>query len=484
MVQVEGPLIAGRPLTLTLRGPSADEAGEVNPFADYRLTAVFTDGESRFEVPGYFAADGLAGESGAAAGDCWRVHFVPSQPGRWTYTIRFLAGRDVAVSDDPTAGQAVAPDGVTGVVDVAPVDPADASPWRRGKLQPVGQRYFRFAGSGEYFLKGGADSPENLLGYADFDGTVANMGRGGENVRPLKRYEAHVRDWQPGDPTWRGGRGKGLIGALNYLASKGMNSVYFLTMNVNGDGKDVWPWTSPDVRDRFDCSKLDQWNIVFDHMDTRGLALHVVTQETENDQLLNDGELGRERKLYYRELVARFSHHQAVVWNLGEETTHTTAQLKAFAQYIRALDPYDNPIVLHTYPGEHEKRYAPLLGGTLDGLSLQFDGKYRPIAAQTQRWIERSADAGRQWVVSIDELGPADRGVDPDSRTADGNQPETRRYVLWAPLMSGAPDPSGTSAIAIRKTISTPRTGAAATACGTTPASHSSFFDDISPSTR
>ena len=31
--------------------------------------------------------------------------------------------------------------------------------------------YFRFKDSGKYWLKGGADSPENFLGYADFDGT-------------------------------------------------------------------------------------------------------------------------------------------------------------------------------------------------------------------------------------------------------------------------------------------------------------------------
>jgi len=29
-----------------------------------------------------------------------------------------------------------------------------------------------------------------------------------------------------------------------YLSNQGVNSVYFLTMNVKGDGKDVWPWIS------------------------------------------------------------------------------------------------------------------------------------------------------------------------------------------------------------------------------------------------
>ena len=43
-------------------------------------------------------------------------------------------------------------------------------------------------------------------------------------ARRIGRYEPHVRDWADGDPTWQGGKGKGLIGGLNYLASQGVNS--------------------------------------------------------------------------------------------------------------------------------------------------------------------------------------------------------------------------------------------------------------------
>jgi hypothetical protein len=32
-----------------------------------------------------------------------------------------------------------------------------------------------------------------------------------------------------------------------------------------------------------------------------------------------DGKLGRERKLQNREMAARFGHHIALVWNMGEE---------------------------------------------------------------------------------------------------------------------------------------------------------------------
>jgi hypothetical protein len=37
------------------------------------------------------------------------------------------------------------------------------------------------------------------------------------------------------------------------------------------------------------------------------IRVHLSLQE--NDQMLNNGALGDERKLYYRELIARFSHH-------------------------------------------------------------------------------------------------------------------------------------------------------------------------------
>ena len=140
-------------------------------------------------------------------------------------------------------------------------------------------------------------------------------------------------------------------------------------------------------------------------MDKLGLMLHVVTQEQENDQGLDGGELGPQRKLYYRELIARFAHHLALVWNLGEENTNTDAQRKAFAQYIRDLDPYDHPIVCHTFPGQYDEVYGPLLGyAYFEGPSLQTNDTH----AQTIKWIDRSA-AGRPAVVRLprrDRPGP------------------------------------------------------------------------------
>ena len=446
--EVSGELRRWHPVTLSFVGPHVDEADSTNPFRDFRLQVTFRHPASRGEVvvPGYFAADGAAAETGATGGDRWRVHFTPPEVGEWLFTASFRTGTDVAMELDPVAGAGTGFDGASGRLRVAETDAAGRDFRARGMLRYVGERYLRFD-SGEWFLKGGADSPETLLAYVDFDGTASlappGVARQGEAVTAgLKQYEPHLRDWRPGDPDWRGERGRGLIGALNYLAAKGMNAISFLTMNVEGDGGNVWPWTAPDQRDRYDVSKLAQWERVFAHADSIGLHLHFKTQETENDLLLDGGELGPERKLYYRELVARFGHHLALNWNLGEENDigeeledPEQTRIRAYTRYLRDLDPYDHPIVIHTYPDRQAEVYEPLLGdrSELTGVSLQthFDRVY----PDTRRWLEASRRAGKPWVVANDEQGPAGVGVMPDGE--GNNHAEIRRHTLWGNLMAG-----------------------------------------------
>ncbi|MHC4544361.1 MAG: DUF5060 domain-containing protein, partial [Planctomycetota bacterium] len=432
-----GALKKWHTITITFTGPNTGEESEPNPFLDYRLNVTFTTVKKQYVVPGYYAADGDAAETSANSGNKWRVNFVPDEVGRWSYKASFRTGSDIALNNNPKTGKSAAFDGAKGTFTIGASIKGGRDFRGKGLLKYVGKRYLRFAETGEFFLKGGADSPENFLAYADFDGTfdMGELKRKGEAAGKefLHRYEPHVHDWKAGDPTWKDGKGKGMIGALNYLASKGMNSVYFIPYNIDGgDGKDVWPWTNPKEKYRFDCSKLDQWEIVFSHMDKLGLMLHIIQQEQENDQGLDKGELGRQRKLYYRELIARFAHHLALVWNLGEENTNTTSQRKAFCRYIKDVDPYDHPVVMHTFPGKYEEFYSPLLGYEyFDGPSLQTNDTHK----QTIKWIDRSVSAGRKWFVSLDEIGPAHTGVKPDKD--DYWHDEVRKKHLWGHLMAG-----------------------------------------------
>src|SRR4030095_11241712 len=99
----------------------------------------------------------------------------------------------------------------------------------------------------------------------------------------IHTYAPHVPDWKPGDPTWKDGKGKGLIGAINYLSAKGANSMSFIPYNGGGDGDNVWPFVDRDDKFHYDVSKLDQWQIFFDHAQAKGLYLHFKLAETEND---------------------------------------------------------------------------------------------------------------------------------------------------------------------------------------------------------
>lgn len=91
-----------------------------------------------------------------------------------------------------------------------------------------------------------------------------------------------------------------------------------------GDDQNIFPYISddPDDYERMDVSKLAQWAIVLEHATKQGMYMHVKTQEKENDHLLDGGFLENQRKLFYRELVARFGHNLAMNWNLGEENTN------------------------------------------------------------------------------------------------------------------------------------------------------------------
>ena len=68
-----------------------------------------------------------------------------------------------------------------------------------------------------------------------------------------------------------------MVGAVNYLASEGVNVISFLTMNINGDDRNVFMYTGYKERLRIDVSRMDQWEAVMDHADRMGMYLHFKT---------------------------------------------------------------------------------------------------------------------------------------------------------------------------------------------------------------
>ena len=254
--------------------------------AAYQLDVTFRhySSDTTLVIPGYYAADGNAANTGATEGPVWLVHLAPPLAGIWQWECSFRqngSGASAGYMDGTQGSVRIAAAAVDGDDDDdddsdSRLDSRDHR--RKGRLEYVpGHHHLQFAGTKDFYLKVGADSPENFLAYDGFDNTPNRGGR-------RKDWGPHVRDFREGtDPTWAGGKGKGIIGALNYLAlEKGMNSFSFLTMNIGmhdkykqtdgivfltcsfaftgGDDKNVFPYVSDQSKDYMRmgrCNKYD-----------------------------------------------------------------------------------------------------------------------------------------------------------------------------------------------------------------------------------
>ena len=424
---IAGELKKWDTVTIDFEGPSADAAdSNPNPFLDFRLMVLLTTPSgAQYDVPGFFAGDGKGGQSGKV----WRARFSPDETGEWQFRASFRKGGEVAISLDSSDGEPAAFDGATGEFRVEPLDPNAPGFYKWGRLEYVGGHYFKFR-DGPYWLKGGTDSPEDFLAYAGFVNTP----------RASHEYESHAADWREGDPDWGGGKGKGIIGALNYLASADVNSIYFLPMNIGGDGKNVYPYLgtidgkgSPGNDNvHFDLAKLHQWDIVFDHAQRKGIMLHFVLNEAEesNKRELDDGQLGVERKLYYRELAARFGHYPALQWNLCEEYNlgfKLDPQLvKEYAQYLQDVDPCDHPITVH-HSSRAEKVWTPFLGDSR--FTVTSFQENEDVSGLVESWRAKSRDAGHPLVIGMDEFFP--------DKTSPDNIDRHRKEYIWPIYLSG-----------------------------------------------
>lgn len=434
-VKITGELKKWHKVTLQLEGENLTESWTT--FRDYRLDVIFTNGEEKFIVPGHFAADGNAAYTGADRGRLWRVYFTPNKTGEWKYLVSFRKGKDVAIGLDASTGEPYEPfDGLTGrfAVTASDKDPADFR--AKGLMRYVGAHYQQFAEDGTYWIAVGTGSPENLLGGSDFD-----------NIHVGENWIAdHIQDWKEGDPTWRDGKGKGVIGAVNYMLDLGMNTLWLSLMNAYCDPEptstEVYPWPGKEVTAKnlstFDVSKLDQWEIVLEHAQNRGMALHILLGEEEAEGIWEKAEgleVGGEksfagtRKLYYREVVSRFGYFNAMDWNMGEEfgfgffPTRNTPQQRAtipvggwppvcdkqkilFTDYLAELDPYGHTRSFENDPhdllGSPIHYYRPWFGKSqFQKASIQgnlFEANNYSVTLR-----QASAAAGTPWVIVFAE---------------------------------------------------------------------------------
>lgn len=453
--RIDGELKKWHRITLVFEGPETSELADNNPFLNYRLDVTFSCQGKSYTVPGFYAADGNAAETSSTSGNIWKAHFTPDGIGEWTYTASFKKGNNVAVIQDlENMAGAGFMDGQTGTFAITESDKTGKDNRAKGRLDYVGESYLKFSGSGKYFIKVGVDAPENLLAYTDFDASTNVLGF-------QKDWSPHAKDYSRDAKgfVWKGDKGKNLLGAIDYLASEGLNVFSFLTFNVDGDDRNIFPqllkvpineyeayssikknkeaWENMFHKTRFDVSKLEQWERIFEYAETKGMFLHFKTHETETDHLMDKGIFGIEGKLYYRELVARFGHHLSMNWNLGEENNQPIEEVKKVAEYVSGLDAYDHHIVIHTFPNQDD-RYADLIGdqSPLTGASLQLSHPdFIDVHPRVLKWREKSNATGKKWALAVDEPGKANIALLPDDEDPEHNL--ARANALWGTLMAG-----------------------------------------------
>ncbi|WP_371397559.1 DUF5060 domain-containing protein [Fretibacter rubidus] len=446
-------------VTLSIDGPEMDERGEINPFSDIRLDWIISKEDNEWTVPGYFAACGNAADTGCTSGKTWRAHFLPSEQGEYKWKVRFRQGTDIAIGTP--AGTPLEKDGLRGRFSIMKLSKDSIT--ARGILSYTGEPYYQYSGDNSLFFKFGPDAPENMLAYSEFDATP-NF----KNFR--KDWAAHRKDYtRSGQPfLWQKNKGKGILGMLEYLATSGVNSVSMLLWNTGGDDRNVFPhllavdeaeyiamkpkeqWDTGTIQDRLDVSKLEQWHKTFSYADSLGIHLHFKLQETENNLFMDDSALGRTRKIYIREMMARFGHMLALSWNIGEENVQHPGDIRHMINYIASYNLYNHPIVLHSYPDQKE-RYRPFLGPNtqLNGLSLQgWQDDYSDLRRDVTNWANTVALSGKNLVLAYDEPGRADGGATVDIDYPDALLPSKReitissedflRDALWNALTAGA----------------------------------------------
>ena len=452
-VSILGELKKWHKVTLELTGPTASESEAT--FKNYRMDVTFThvSSGSTIKVPGFFAADGNAAETSAKSGNKWHAILRPDKTGEWNYSIQFFEGTNVSYAAAPTGLNATySVSGSVGNIGDIPAGLAVYDMRVTGRLLKDGN-HMKWAETGKHMLKVGPDSPESFIDYVgfDFDGVRET----GADKYYQHSFTPHEKDWRTGDPIWKTNKGKGIIGALNYLRlNDNMNS--FSTSIFGGDDRNIFPWTTRGSKFVYDVSKLAQWEIVLDHAEKMGLVAHLKLAEAENHKEDNMVAGTDKLAIYYREMIARFGHHLAVEWNIGEEfgsvngtsygsTSATATEAIKRGKILKGLDAYKNLIVLHTGPGPLQGIYDAVINQdvhAIDGISMQNteQNNWAVVYTYTKKYTINSKNAGNPWVVATDEQNPGGSGVwatkDLNSALKDGGKP-ARTNVLWGCYMAG-----------------------------------------------
>lgn len=306
-----------------------------NPFVDTELRATFTtpSGEE-VDFFGFHDGDGAGGQSGTV----WKLRFMCTEAGRWSWTAAFSDGAPGAAGTFDCL--------VSGAPGPLRADAANPRWLRRADGEPFLPRW--------YYLHELLFTPEGQW-QQDVE---AFLVRPGYNLVTVLTTQA-----------------EGLL-------ENGWNSRAYARPLFY-----PWPREGPEVRwDRFDLRSWRHLDTVLDHLAERGIYVHFFDGFFPNlaPRFPEDRRL---EERYLRYALARLGPRWNVTHNLAFEFSEfmTTGRLNRLGAYLHSIDPFGTLTTAHD-----TQAFDALVTGQawLDAANLQFDAGRVPSAAVANAFVD------------------------------------------------------------------------------------------------
>jgi hypothetical protein len=396
------PTLLGTPLKVTFTPAANDveayDAIEVtadverpdaaNPFTDASLRGTFAkvDGTERHEVEGF---------CDAADGSVFRIRFMPSSPGSYTYSLAYRQGGFEAVH----AGTFQASDG-----------------HRRGpiRVDPKFPWHFVWEGTGEHYFFNGTTA-HFLMGWSE--DRIINFSL--ERLHQLKINR--VRSL--------------LAGAISQIWGEPVirNKDYSFTTNLR-------PWVAAEPANfdhpgidfsRFNIAYWQKWDRMLRFARDRDMIISVVLDiSTHHAQPVAGSE---DERRYIRYATARLSAFSNITWDLGDDidSYRDAAWMHETGTFLVNHDPYRHLATDHPMQDGPQDRASDWFSFT----SIQNWTRHQHALMLEEREIQKKT--GRIIPQVNEEYGYEDHypywSVKPDA-----NSTETLRLMAWEIAMAGA----------------------------------------------
>ena len=181
------------------------------------------------------------------------------------------------------------------------------------------------------------------------------------------------------------------------------------------------PFVDSDPARGLDEDILDQSEEWFTLMDRNGILIYLFFYD-DGSRIWDTGDrVGPEERAFVEAIVARFKHHENLIWVVGEESEerYRTVCVQAIAEVIRWADERGHLIGDHHHSGTTFKAWQP--GGAIDHFSMQLNKTDEAHAGA----IEALQKAAGRYQVIFSES------------TAMRTDPDGMRHHAWAVAMGG-----------------------------------------------